>query len=240
MLIYVLAKFFQEEKYANDFVEGKLFANRLSYFKELEGDEKRGDEDEGAIVFPLGNFTLDLRVVNEDIGEETDFPTIGGSDVVTSPVMRPNWFNDINLFCMYALHDGGLQGNSVGDTRDLEGCLKISEHCMEFGEYAVVVTDYKEFVNRVYKTAVEAEYELRGQLVSYYYHEKGTPPIDSEIETIFAKRKEYEYQSEYRFAIKTGTVGDYPIILDIGKLDDITATFRTSDLVNACFGLALT
>ena len=237
MLIYGLAKFFQEEKYANDFVEGKLFANRLSYFKELEGDQERGDEDEGAIVFPLGSFTLDLTVINEDTGEETDLPTIGGSDVVTSPVMRPNWFNDINLFCMYVLHDDDLQGNSAGDTQDLEGCLKISKDCVDFGEYAVVVTDHKEFIRRVYKAAVEVGYGLMGRLVSYYNPDNGTPPISSEIETIFSKRKEYEYQNEYRFAIKTGTVRDNPIILDIGKIDDITATFRTSDLVNACLSL---
>ena len=82
----VLATFFQEEKYANDFVEGRLFANRLSYFKKLEGDERRGDEDEGAIVFQRGNFTLELTVVDEDTGEaQTDRITIGGSDVETSP-----------------------------------------------------------------------------------------------------------------------------------------------------------
>ena len=240
VLIYVLVKFFQKEEYANDFIEGKLFANRLSYFKKLEGDEKRGDEDEGAVVFPLGNFTLNLTVLNEDTGEETILPAIGGPDVVTSPVMRPNWFNDINLFCMYALHGGGLQGNSVEDAQDLEGCLKISEACAEFGEYAVVVTNYKEFVKRVYEAAVGAKYGLMGKLVSYYDHENGTPPINSEIETIFAKRREYEYQSEYRFAIKTGTVGDNPIVLDIGKIDDITTIFRTSDLVTACLRLELT
>ena len=145
-------------------------------------------------------------------------------------VMRPNWFDDINLCCLYALHDGGLQSNSVEDTQNLEGCLKVSEGCVEFGEYAVVVTDYKEFIKRVYEAAVEAGYGLMGKLVSYYDPENGTPPINSEIETIFTKRKEYEYQSEYRFAIKTGTVGDNPIILDIGKIDDITTTLRTSEL----------
>ena len=237
MLIFLLAKFFREEKHANDFVEGRLFANRLSYFKKLEGDKGRGDEDEGAIVFPRGSFTLELTAVNEDTGEEIDRITIGGSDVETSPAMRLNWFNDINLFCMYVLHDWGLQYDPVENIQDFKGYLKISEKCIEFGEYAVVVTNYKEFVKRVYEAAVKAEYGLMGKLVSYYDPEDGTPPINSEIETVFAKRKEYEYQSEYRFAIKTGTIGDDAIIFDIGKIDDITTTLCTRDLLNACLRL---
>lgn len=235
MLIFALIKFFQEEKHANDFIEGKLFANRLSYFKKLEGDEQRGDEDEGAIVHERGQFTLNLTVVDPDTGEEIDHCTIDGSDLATSLIVRPNWFNDWNLFCLYALHDGGLQVRPPEDAQSLEECLKISEACAELGEYAVVITNYTEFVKRVYGAAVEAEYGLVGKLVSYYDYASGTPPITSEIGTIFTKRDEYEYQSEFRFAIKTGTVGDDPIILDIGKIDDIAIAFGTSDLLNACF-----
>lgn len=233
--MFVLVKFFQEEKYANDFIEGKLFANRLSYFKKLEGDEQRGDEDEGAIVHERGQFTLNLTAVDPDTGEEIDQCTIGGSDLETSLIIRPKWFNDWNLFCLYALHDGGLQSRSPEDAQSLEECLKVPEDCAAFGEYAVVITNYTEFVKRVYNAAVEAEYGLVGRLVSYYDPASGTPPITSEIDTIFTKRKEYEYQSEFRFAIKTGTVGNDPIILNIGKIDDIAIALGTSDLLNACF-----
>ena len=47
--IFFLVKFFDDEKCVNDFISGKLFANRLSYFKKIEKDEyvSRSDRHEG-------------------------------------------------------------------------------------------------------------------------------------------------------------------------------------------------
>ena len=49
--IYFLVKVFSDKKYAEDFVNGKLFANRLSYFRKLEEEQQanRGDRHEGVV-----------------------------------------------------------------------------------------------------------------------------------------------------------------------------------------------
>ena len=40
-MIFFLVKVFEQEEHARDFVNGAIFANRLSHFKKLEGDEGR-------------------------------------------------------------------------------------------------------------------------------------------------------------------------------------------------------
>lgn len=50
-VIFFLAKVFDNENYAEDFISGKVFANRLSYFKELEEEDSanRSDRHEGTV-----------------------------------------------------------------------------------------------------------------------------------------------------------------------------------------------
>ena len=47
--IFFFVKFFANKKYATDFVNGEIFANRLSYFRRIEGtnDFERADRHEG-------------------------------------------------------------------------------------------------------------------------------------------------------------------------------------------------
>ena len=50
--IFYLAKFFEKEKHAIDFMSGQLYLNKLSFFKGLEDNNSgnRGDKHEGTIV----------------------------------------------------------------------------------------------------------------------------------------------------------------------------------------------
>ena len=49
-LIVFLAKVCETKEHAEAFLKGSMYANRLSYFKNLEGAYGRGDEYEGAIM----------------------------------------------------------------------------------------------------------------------------------------------------------------------------------------------
>ena len=68
------------------------------------------------------------------------------------------------------------------------------------------------------------------RLVRYYDPEVGTPRLESSLEPIFSKSKEYEYQREFCFAIDTGTVGRNHIILDIGEINDITMCMDSREI----------
>ena len=63
-MIAFLAKVFNKREHAEAFLKGSMYANRLSYFKDIEGaDNARGDEFEGAIMPPLDGSILNLEGV---------------------------------------------------------------------------------------------------------------------------------------------------------------------------------
>jgi hypothetical protein len=228
-MIFYLAKVFQEREHAKDFVSGRMYANRLSYFKKIEDHDGRGDEDEGAIMFQLDGLTATLEFTNMDTGE-VERTTMTELDFAAPPILRPEWFDDINVFCMYAGHSGEFQHVSPDNLQEFRRQLEIPEEYTRLGRHAVFITNTTEFLKRVEIAANRAGYGLRRGLVRYYDAEVGTPPIRSDIETIFTKRKEYEHQREFRFAIDTGTTGCCPIILDVGEINDISMCTDTCNI----------
>ena len=61
--IFYLAKFFEKEQYAIDFMNGQLYANRLSFFKGLEeGDSaNRGDKHTKELLYGDSQEKSELR-----------------------------------------------------------------------------------------------------------------------------------------------------------------------------------
>ena len=219
-MIFFFTKFFDEEMYANDFICGKLFANRLSYFRRLEEYEyaNRGDRYEGVINW-LNPAQCQLVIDGRDI-----------TAALAGPVeLHLNWHDNFNVFCVYAGHSGDFKKLTSDNIDGFKKFLKIPEDCLKFGNYAVVVTDASEFLNRV-KTAITTNgYRLRSGLVKYYNAETFHGHFDG-IDAIFRKRDEYQHQREYRFAIDTFIMGTDPIILDIGDISDITIRCNAADI----------
>ena len=228
-MIFFLVKVFQKQEHAEAFLRGEMFANRLSYFKKIESHDGRGDEDEGAIMPQLDDLTLTLESSNLDTGE-VDSITLTAEDLAAPPTIRPRWFDQINVFCMYAAHIGGFQGISIDNLQDFKRQLEIPEKYTKLGKHAVVITNTTEFFKRVKFAADRAGYGIYWKLVTYYDPEIGTPPARWDIETIFNKRKEYEYQREFRFAIDTRTEGCSHIILDVGEINDIAVRIDTCEI----------
>lgn len=228
-MIVFLAKVFQYAKYADDFVEGKLYANRLAYFKKLEDSGVRGDQDEGAIMPQSDDLTIDLTATNQSTGETSNIRT-SGNELADPLVMRPEWFDHINVFCMYAGHTGDLETVSEKNVAAFKKQLEIPEECEQLGKYAVIIKNTSEFFRRVKEGAKRKGYGFRRGLVNYYDAKLGSPATREPLDTIFTKRKEFEYQKEYRLTINTGTLGCNPITLDIGKIDDIAVCMDSGEI----------
>ena len=223
-MIFYLAKVFQKREHADKFIRGEMYCNRLSCFKKLEDREGRGDTDEGAIVFQLEGLVVTLEAKDPDTGEVVDRHAMQG--FAEPPVLVPEWFDHINVFCMFAAHSGDFQHEPSECGLDhLKEHLKMPEKYVKLGEHAVAITNSTEFLRRVEKAAHRAGYGILWGLVKYYDPQIGTPSIQSDIETIFSKRTKYAYQREFRFAIDTGTTEGGAISLDIGDISDIA--FRT-------------
>ena len=188
MMILFLVKLYNQEEYAAALLEGKLFAQRLRCFKQMEAeDDERGDEYEGAIMPALPGLRFEFRRTNTETGEAEVFAGTG-DDLHSPPIVLPKWFDHLNVFCLYAGHIGDVESISAEDLPRLRRQLELTQDCLELGDHAVVITNTAEFFGRVENAARKRGYGTYRGLVRYYDPDVGTPPIESEIQTVLLKR----------------------------------------------------
>lgn len=214
MKLFALLKFFENERHARDFISGKLYLNRLSYFKTMEErqDVNRRDRHEGVTQW-LQPDQIQIEINGHDIT-----PDLAG------PVsIQMNGLDQFHVLCMSALHSGELDLSQLAaeDIGLLRQQLEIDDACHFLGRYTVIVRDLRHFIDRI-----EGATKLRGWrghrgLVKYYDPEIFHGGWEG-VEPIFRKRDEYRHQNEYRFAFDTGNQGTDPAVLAIGDLSDIT------------------
>lgn len=100
--LFFLAKFFQEAKHADDFLGGILYANKLSYFKNIEKCVDRGDEYEGGIFLRPHGLVIKMEARNPVTGEVKKF-AISEHDLAGPIIAHPRWFDHIHCFaCIHA------------------------------------------------------------------------------------------------------------------------------------------
>lgn len=214
-----LVKFVARECYALDLLDGKIFANRLSWFRRMEQSDGsgRGDRHEGAVGWH-----------QPDIASLTTSP-LDMSPYIDQPIATHlGRIDNLNLFCTTygAIEDEVLAGLSDDDgPEELTSLLPVHERCLRLGRYAVVVKDVGEFIRRV-REAATAEGFVVGQDQIEYYDPDTYHGFTSPTAAVFRKHEGYSYQREFRFAIQTGTEGDNPITLEIGDMRDIALMFR--------------
>ena len=202
--IFYLVKFFTEEAHVEQFLAGKLFLNRLSYFKKIEQKALDGRADNAEAVamwWQPDNMLIKFHKLQLELTSK---------DLAGPVKVSMDYHNHLHIFCMYALYEDGFK------TEDGVTEYPIDRRCFEFGEYAVM-TQALPFINQVHKYCMDNNIEMDGNSVEYYdektFH--GEIPLK---EIPFRKQKRFEYQSEFRFCFNTKTKGDNPITLDIGSI----------------------
>ncbi len=219
-MIPLLVKIVRKEEWARDLIAGKLYANTVAFFKCIEDQDGRRDELEGAMMLELDGLQFHISATNPVTGETTTW-NVPEEDFASPPVVQPNWFNHINVYCMYATRGLITQKPKEESESPQHIQIEITEECRKLGGYSVVIMNVDEFINRVRTAAVNKGYGLAYARVKYYDPEIGSPSVDTEIQTIFTKRKEFENQSEYRIAIDTRNNGLDALTLEIGDISDI-------------------
>lgn len=219
--IFFFVKIFSKKAHAEDFLRGTLYSNRLAFFKKFEEDAKANRSDRHEAV--VGWYQPDKISLNLN-GREM-------KDLVAPVSLQMLKHNDLNVFCIYAAHSGPFEVITDENIFDLRDYLKIPSDCLELGDYAVVVTQAKTFIDRVRGTVKDEGFGLKAGLVEYY-----DPTVFSggfsEDEAVFRKRKEFQHQREYRFSFDTDTPGDEPLKLNIGDISDIASLCSTHEVNN--------
>ena len=204
--IFAFIKFYERKEYANQFVAGQIFCNRVSYYKDNSSNDldRRSDTDEGTSLWlQPGRGQLILNGVDLS------------NDLAAPVKMQKHWINHLHLFCMYTVHTGNLTGESLSDISMLRQQLVIPDPCFALGEYAVLVKDVNEFARRMIHAAGQKGYRIAHNRVNYFDPTTYHGQVD-DIDSIFRKPNQYSFQREYRFLIDSNSSGKDPVYLDIG------------------------
>lgn len=216
-------KFLNKESYVDDFLDGRIYMNRLSYYKKIEQhdeDANRADRHEGAFAWHqpgVGRLTINGQDITGDLAGPIE--------------MYDDRLNHINIFCVYAAHSGNLDLRNMltGNIEAFKQQIKVPEDCLKLGKYAVLVTDLPKFFQRMKSAAESQDYQIGRGLVKYYDPEtfSGSFP---DGQAIFYKQIQHQNQREYRFGVDTGHPGDDPVVLEIEDVRDITLRVNTENL----------
>ena len=218
-MIFFFVKFVSDERAAEGFRSGKLYAERLTSFRER-------DPDEGSVFFFPERFNLSLPDKEIDIAPDLAGPVKAQFD----------WMGNLNIISVYAAHvDDDME---IEDREELRRHLQIPGALLRSEEtYAIVVTNTPEFIKRVEDAAREKTYGLYRGLVRYVdfgEHQtdllKEVNPNLPGLQAVMYKRREFRHEREYRFVLITGSIGDGPIVLDVGDISHITACVRAKEL----------
>lgn len=217
--VWYFARVFAQNAHAEAFVKGRLYANRVSYFRKIEDDPDRGDKYEAAQL--LNPVKMTVTPSDPRFKGPKDPIHITPSDLVGPVALHPNIYNNCNMLCLYAAYvteeEAGYLGS--GHPKQLDQFLRPPRQMSELGNHAVVISDPVAFLRRVRKAALDKGYSYKADFVEYYDPEHQPyvkDPFDSKL--VFMKRRNYDYQREFRILIDTHTRGCDAIELDVGGL----------------------
>ena len=219
--IFFLCKFFDNADHASDFMNGRLYANKLSYFQNLEEPDlaRRGDQHEGIVAWGQPGV-IKVEINGHDLRNDLAAPVW-----LSSKRLR-----EFNVVCMHA---GCVEDSGTGPLKDLRQIRKrllIPEECKKFGQIAVAIKNGPEFFNRVKVAALLRGYREAHGLVNYYDSLTFNGFFPG-ILGAFRKQEKFKSEREYRIVLETGSMGTDAIVLDIGHIGDI-AMYSTIDEIN--------
>ncbi|MCL2765260.1 MAG: hypothetical protein FWD40_08300 [Treponema sp.] len=180
-----LIKFFDSKKYAEDLLNGKLFCHESGWFRKLD-DSFRGDKYDGKRPINVNGKLLQWGNIN----------------ATASGVMSAGFVGDnkLPIYCL-SIIDINILDKFQENTYLFKPCFV--EKMKQFGKYAVLLTNYGEFVDDISEYATSKELALTNFRVEYVDIKKEYQIDDynntRSLKPFFTKDIEYEYQNEIRF-----------------------------------------
>jgi hypothetical protein len=187
--------------------EGLLYMNNLPYFWKIEDENLRGDKYDGVAEIKRGNSgTATFKNDPRNQVKITSW-SIG---------IQPPQPENINLFCMCAV-------------RPSVGSFPVDERNVQFGDYAIILTNPQEFINRISLQLRSQHVKHKADLVEYV-----SDDYRGEIGP-FRKLLKHAYQSEWRLVCYGGN-GEARIFR-IGSISDICIVVKSSEVNQSISGL---
>lgn len=226
---FLFIKFFKEDVFRRKFTNGQIYMSNISSFwDKVENSDGVNDSSEGTEVVLQTTEKIVHRLVNspdghpyivsiESDGEDTQ------PHIVEAELGRGR-NSERKIFCLYTLWI---------DTKNKK-FLKISPKLIKDWNYASLITNTEEFLNRILLRTEEKASEIKSKpiygFVNYLEH-KSTSPVTL-LAPLDKKKEGYIYQNEFRFSFeflnKFGPYEDFYI-----QVDDICYNLDVNDLIQA-------
>lgn len=204
MYIHAIIKF-GNRKWMDEFQKGKIHFKQLKQFQDFEKN------------MIMQSAEINMRALIWFFRQRQNKIVIGNYELDSNDLVGPirtykNSSSKNPIFCLYALTEEIVESFLTSNRTFL-----IDPKVQTFGDTAVYITDFKEFLNR-FESALNKQLGIgysRG-LVEYV----DVNEVNGEWGA-FRKPREYDFQSEYRLLINS-PINDPSIDLDIGDISDIT------------------
>jgi hypothetical protein len=131
------------------------------------------------------------------------------------------------VLCVYAGSTGSF---GLVDDQNLTAFhqqMQVPGECAHLGAWAVVVQNVAAFQQRFATEIRRRGYGLTRGLVRYFDDRMFSGTVEHPL---FWKRRQFAWQREYRFAVRTRASEPSPLILNVGDLSDICSIFRFEEL----------
>ena len=213
--IYLLLKFGSEKNILDLYENGTVYLNTFEYFQRVENNFQ-GDFDEATIHLKNYKDPSKYTIELEDL--------ITGKKFKHTPSALATKYKNLspgNLYSMYCVRKSELIDGQK---------LRIEPKLKSFGTHCLLIFNPKKFKNRMVKALRQNELEYQANIVRYYDRKNYSGPL-----SLFHKSSEYSYQKEYRITVHNKKVS--PIILKLGKLEDISKILKTDRIEHYEFSL---
>ncbi|MEZ2739117.1 hypothetical protein [Comamonas jiangduensis] len=238
----VLIKVYEEEKYADDFLnEGAMYMKTLREFKAIEDGEIRGDAHEGVIAWHQPH-DVKVTINSKDIDGNEKIINLDPDQMAGPVIIGHNGLGDINIFCLYAfcINDFNFQYDEKDEASRLEAEVKARDFLNAelaklqdiavLGEHAVVIADVRKFFSLLDEQLGGKEFFYKRGIVNYFDPKKFSGFFE-EGDAIFQKRDSYSNQSEYRVAFRDDSPPEAKLV-KLGSLKNIAVKVKVEDLQN--------
>lgn len=190
-----------KKKYMYELYEhGAIFMNNISYFRQYEDNELRGDKEEGI----------------KGIEQIAHLKLLHNDKVIASGSSGRLKFHDYD-------NDGNIYSLMAITSFEDPDSFQIDKKNKRFGDCFVVIAEVKDFIDRIEDKLKKLKFEYEYGLVRYYDLNKHSGPLD-----VFCKPNNFEYQKEFRFFVKRNETS--PLKLKIGSIKDISYIFDINKL----------
>jgi hypothetical protein len=189
--------------------KGLLYCNTVTFFSQLENDKVRGDKLETAVELDyIENGILEIKPKDIQNAKTLSF-SIKEAKFISS---RADPFG--NLFCLHAINVLDKKPNEI---------FKIDPRNKAFGDYFLLITNTKEFLERLKAGLNTYNYDYSYDMVEYldFSKYKGR-------RTIFQKDMINEYQAEFRLFIYNKS--SEAIQIEIGDISDISILYNSDTI----------